>query len=160
MNDIKLSMKIKLSLASFILCYCIHSHAVIPPVQVYVFSSYGNVTSEFAELGNMWQVGKIIWGGLQGPEIMTTLQDAESICYRLRGKSRLPKSLDTMAFAAALGKGNIGYKPTLIPGFEGKFWVDSIYLDQNTGLIFDVDSGEFQIVNRKELNLVRCVTDV
>lgn len=154
-------MKNKLSLISLVLFYGIHCYGLTPPKQVFTPSSLDKISHEFEQMGNMYEVGQIVWGGFPGHILLVTLMDAETVCGRLRGTSRLPTANESEAFALALGKASAsGYKPTLVPGFEGRFWVDSIYLDQSTAMVFNTETGNLEIVNRRDLNLVRCVADI
>ena len=117
------------------------------------------VTPAFAALGNMYQVGGLIWSGVAPKEM--DHYDAEKYCQGLGGGARLPTKEEFEALIRVMTLSSGKYNPDLLPGTSGKwFWSSSVNPgDSSLAFRFGAFAGVVRD-NRRNLNRsVRCVIE-
>ncbi len=135
--------------------------ALTQPIRV--MENDPRITRNFAALGDMYQVGNVIWSGmLKGRNIffmkanwyMNQL-DAAEYCDYVDQYARLPTLEEYDDLASAMGKGKPeGYNSHLLPDMDYFFW------SMSSGFFFSGSSGETQYSPRENDFAVRCVMPI
>jgi len=127
-------------------------NAIIP-----VMDDGPGVSDAFSRLGNMYQVGGLIWSGM-APNQMNH-PDATQYCQDLGGGARLPTKNEWEALRQAMSTGGM-YNPNLIPDMQHLFWSSSINLF-NSDFAFCFDGNGVHACSYDDGRLynysVRCV---
>jgi hypothetical protein len=114
----------------------------------------------FAALGNMVEVGGIIWSGVAG-QIMNQ-EMAQQFCEGLGRGVRLPSQEDFKMLTQAMSIGpSGGFNPDLFPGTRSRgFWSSSVHPeDQGKAIYFNACSGSNTYFYSVVQLSVRCILE-
>jgi len=130
---------------------------VDPNTIIPVMDDDPRISDAFRRLGNMYQVGGLIWSGM-APNQMNH-PDATQYCQDLGGGARLPTKNEWEALRQAMSTGGM-YNPNLIPDMQHLFWSSSINLF-NSDFAFCFDGNGVHACSYDDGRLynysVRCV---
>ncbi|MEO7162247.1 MAG: hypothetical protein ABI041_04960 [Bdellovibrionia bacterium] len=110
------------------------------------------VTPKFSALGNMYEIGNLIWSGV--PEELRDWKGSIAFCKTLGRGSRLPTREEYEALGRAMGYPN-EYDDDLLPDMSGNmFWSSSPY---GKGSAWYFSGASVNNYVRDSYNSVRCV---